>query len=170
MTTFVTVAVVLPLGGRGVLEYPVEQAKWLILLIETAATISIAAVLIKLFEAIISPRVLREGGERRNDGAFAVRAGRRHAVLHGVAGADRPAPPVAKIMAWNVMGTGVFLVLVALAARGGTGSFDPVPHALVLTGIVVAVSGTAVAIKLALHVHDRTGRTTLPDGDGKTDP
>ncbi|MBM4087819.1 MAG: sodium:proton antiporter [Planctomycetes bacterium] len=62
--TFVAVAVVLPLGGRGVLEYPVEQAKWLILLIETAATISIAAVLIKLFEAIISPRVLREGGER----------------------------------------------------------------------------------------------------------
>jgi len=75
-----------------------------------------------------------------------------------------------KIMAWNVMGTGVFLVLVALAARGGTGSFDPVPHALVLTGIVVAVSGTAVAIKLALHVHDRTGRETLPDGDGKTAP
>ena len=53
IVVFVAAAVFLPLSGRAVLEYPVEQAKWFILLIETAATISIAVVLIMLFEAIL---------------------------------------------------------------------------------------------------------------------
>jgi multicomponent Na+:H+ antiporter subunit C len=73
-----------------------------------------------------------------------------------------------KIIASNVMGTGVFLLLVAMAARGGT-STDPVPHAMVLTGIVVAVSATGVAIKLALHVQELTGRSTLSNGDEESD-
>lgn len=68
-----------------------------------------------------------------------------------------------KIVGLNVMGTGVFLILVAMAARGDAATPDPVPHALVLTGIVVAVSATAVAIKLALRLHEQTGRTTLPE-------
>ena len=59
----------------------------------------------------------------------------------------------------------MFLVLVAMAARGDGMSTDPVPHAMVLTGIVVAVSATGVAIKLALHVQDLTGRSTLSNGD-----
>ena len=53
LAVFVSVATIFPLFGLEVLEYPVEQAKWFILLIETAATISIAVVLIMLFEAII---------------------------------------------------------------------------------------------------------------------
>lgn len=53
-----------------------------------------------------------------------------------------------KILAANLMGSGVFLVLVALARRV-PGVPDPVPHALVLTGIVVSVSATACALALA---------------------
>ena len=54
-----------------------------------------------------------------------------------------------RVVAVNVMGTGVFLVLIAVAYRGPEMPPDPVPHALVLTGIVVAVSATALALALA---------------------
>ncbi|MDH3207467.1 MAG: NADH-quinone oxidoreductase subunit K [Gemmatimonadota bacterium] len=52
-----------------------------------------------------------------------------------------------KVLAFNLTATGASLVLVGLAARpeGGT---DPVPQAMVLTGIVVAVSATALALAL----------------------
>ena len=68
-----------------------------------------------------------------------------------------------KILAINVMGSGVFLVLVALAGRGGTTPPDPVPLAMVITGIVVAVSATALALGLMLKVKAATGRAALPD-------
>jgi multicomponent Na+:H+ antiporter subunit C len=53
-----------------------------------------------------------------------------------------------KVLAVNVMSSGVFLVLVALARRAPGPAPDPVPHAMVITGIVVAVSATALAIVL----------------------
>jgi multicomponent Na+:H+ antiporter subunit C len=56
--------------------------------------------------------------------------------------------PLRKVLAVNVMSSGVFLVLVALARRAPGASPDPVPHAMVITGIVVAVSATALAIVL----------------------
>jgi len=71
---------------------------------------------------------------------------------------------VRKILAFNIMGSGTFLVLVGLAQR--TDSADPVPHALVLTGIVVAVSATAFALILARRLFAASGRCTLP-GEGE---
>ncbi len=68
-----------------------------------------------------------------------------------------------KILAINVMGSGVFLVLVALAKRTGDAAPDPVPHAMVITGIVVAVSATAFALMLMLRVVAETGQVELPD-------
>ncbi len=56
--------------------------------------------------------------------------------------------PLRKVLAVNVMSSGVFLVLVALARRAPGTLPDPVPHAMVITGIVVAVSATALAIGL----------------------
>jgi multicomponent Na+:H+ antiporter subunit C len=56
------------------------------------------------------------------------------------------APLLRKLIAINVMGAGVFHILVGIAYRGIETSPDPVPHALVLTGIVVAVSATALAL------------------------
>ena len=40
---------------------------------------------------------------------------------------------------------------------------DPVPHAMVLTGIVVAVSATAFALVLARRIYSVTGSTRLPE-------
>lgn len=69
-----------------------------------------------------------------------------------------------KILAINVMASGVFLVLVALAARTQEGvAPDPVPHAMVITGIVVAVSATALALALMLRVRAETGRAELTE-------
>ncbi len=68
-----------------------------------------------------------------------------------------------KIIAFNVMGSGVFLVFGALAYRLPDQGIDPVPHALVITGIVVAVSATAVALLLMLRIQAETGRPHLPE-------
>jgi len=53
-----------------------------------------------------------------------------------------------RIIAINVIGVGIFLVLIATAYNGPDAPTDPVPHALVLTGIVVAVAATALALAL----------------------
>ncbi len=68
-----------------------------------------------------------------------------------------------KILALNVMGTGVFLVLVALAKRAGDAPPDAVPQAMIITGIVVAVSATALALALMLRLSAQSGRAELPD-------
>lgn len=51
-----------------------------------------------------------------------------------------------RVIAVNLMGAGVFLVLVALATR--TDPVDPVLQALAVTGLVVAISATAFALRL----------------------
>jgi multicomponent Na+:H+ antiporter subunit C len=81
----------------------------------------------------------------------------------GLYGLLRHAHLLRKVLAFNLMGSGCFLVLVGLAQRGG--QVDPVPHALVLTGIVVAVSATAFALMLVRQLYVETGRATLP-GEG----
>jgi multicomponent Na+:H+ antiporter subunit C len=68
-----------------------------------------------------------------------------------------------KLLALNVMGSAVFLFLVAVAYRNRADAPDPVPHAMVLTGIVVAVSATAFALAIARRLHALSGRTTLDD-------
>lgn len=61
---------------------------------------------------------------------------------------------VRKIISLNVMGAGVFLILIALGYRGTELPPDPLPHALVLTGIVVAVSATALALVIIRRLED----------------
>jgi multicomponent Na+:H+ antiporter subunit C len=70
-----------------------------------------------------------------------------------------------KLLALNIMGSAVFLFLVAVAYRNRLEAPDPVPHAMVLTGIVVAVSATAFALALARRIHAMTGQVTLEDGE-----
>lgn len=72
---------------------------------------------------------------------------------------------IRKILALNVMTSGVFLVLVGLAQRSGAA--DPVPQALVLTGIVVALSATALALVLVRRLFDASGAVTLHEDAGK---
>ena len=71
--------------------------------------------------------------------------------------------PLRKVLAFNVVGSGVFLLFGALARRGaalGLGG-DPVPQALLITGIVVAFSATALAVTVLLRLFEETGSTTL---------
>ena len=74
-------------------------------------------------------------------GCLIVALGLRTALLH--------ASLLHRVVAINVLGAGVFMILVAIAYRGPGVPPDPIPHALVLTGIVVAVSATALALALA---------------------
>jgi multicomponent Na+:H+ antiporter subunit C len=69
-----------------------------------------------------------------------------------------------KILAFNLVGSGVFLVFGAVGGRAGlAGGGDPVPQAMIITGIVVALSATALAVALALRLfRDTGGRATLP--------
>lgn len=70
------------------------------------------------------------------------------------------AHPLRKILGVNVMASGVFLVLIAAAYRPiAVGEIDPALHAMVLTGIVVSVSTTALALILACRVQE-TSRGT----------
>ena len=66
-----------------------------------------------------------------------------------------------KILAANIMGSGVFMVFISVGARGEGAVADPVPQVMVLTGIVVSLCFTAVAIVLAVRIHNLTGCTTL---------
>ena len=59
-----------------------------------------------------------------------------------------------RIIALNICGAGLFLVLVAIAYRGPELLPDALPHALVLTGIVVAVSATALALALGRRLRE----------------
>ena len=55
-----------------------------------------------------------------------------------------------RILAYNVCGSGIFLMLVALSRRNGEAPPDPIPQAMVITGIVVAIAATALALALLL--------------------
>jgi len=55
-----------------------------------------------------------------------------------------------KLLALNVLSTSVFLVFVTVARMGDP--LDPVPHAIVLTGLVVTVSTTAVAVAIVIRL------------------
>jgi multicomponent Na+:H+ antiporter subunit C len=62
--------------------------------------------------------------------------------------------PLRKIIAFNLLGSGVFLLFGVVGRRGAAAGIgnDPVPQALVITGIVVAFSATALAIALLLRL------------------
>ena len=72
---------------------------------------------------------------------------------------------VKKILALNISGAGVFLFLVAVANRTPGTVPDPIPHAMVLTGIVVAVSATAVALGLACRIQEIKGTAELSENE-----
>ena len=76
---------------------------------------------------------------------------------------------VKKIIGLNIFQTAIFLFYISIAdVRGGTAPIlteggggmvyvNPVPHVLILTAIVVAVSTTAVALSIAIRIHEEYG-------------
>lgn len=85
--------------------------------------------------------------------------------LHGIF--HRP-DLLGKIIATNVAASGVFAFLIGSAPGGVAegGGPDPVPQALVLTGIVISVALTAYALSLLHRILDETGEATLPEDAG----
>ena len=82
--------------------------------------------------------------------------------------------PLRKLVAFNVMGTGVFVLFGALARRGAAAGLaaDPVPQALLITAIVVAFAATAMTVALLLRLIETTDSASLaagrPADDGGT--
>ncbi len=83
--------------------------------------------------------------------------------------------PLRKILAFNLIGSGAFLVFGIVARRGAAAGFpfDPTPQAMVITGIVVAFAASALAVALILRLQEETGNVSLdsdapskPPGDG----
>ena len=85
---------------------------------------------------------------------------------------------IKKIIAMNIMDTSVFLLFVSIGyisgaspplvslTNGENGYVNPLPSALILTGIIVALSVTAYALSLAVKIYEHYG--TL-DADEITD-
>lgn len=71
-----------------------------------------------------------------------------------------------KIIAINIMAGGVFLFLISVAARNFDEFPDPVPQAMLLTGVVVALSATAFAVALARRIYTVTGQSELSEEEG----
>ncbi|MGE0626480.1 MAG: NADH-quinone oxidoreductase subunit K [Hyphomicrobiaceae bacterium] len=77
-----------------------------------------------------------------------------------------------KILSFNLLGGGVFILFGVFARRGavdGVGA-DPVPHAMVITGLIVAFAATALAVTLLLRAAELTGGDELasdPSDDKK---
>jgi len=78
---------------------------------------------------------------------------------------------IRRVLAFNLIGSGIFLLFGALASRAPDVT-DPVPQAMVITGIVVALAATALAITLIVRLFEVTGESSLPrpGGDDDADP
>jgi multicomponent Na+:H+ antiporter subunit C len=81
---------------------------------------------------------------------------------------------IKKIIGMNIMDTAIFLFFIAKGYipgreapiiqgihKGAAGYINPVPSALMLTGIVVAISITAFALALTIKLHEKYGTIEL---------
>src|SRR4051794_3078852 len=84
-------------------------------------------------------------------------------VALGLFGLVVQAAVLRKILAFNLLGSGVFLLFGVVARRGAGAGADPVPQAMVITGLVVAFAATALAVAMALRMHQITGAATIAE-------
>jgi multicomponent Na+:H+ antiporter subunit C len=80
----------------------------------------------------------------------------------GLYGVLVQAEPLRRILAFNLLGGGVFMLFGAIARRGAAAGLegDPVPQAIVITGVVVAFAATTLAIALLVRLHGAVDATT----------
>jgi multicomponent Na+:H+ antiporter subunit C len=93
----------------------------------------------------------------------------------GLFGLIAQAAPLRKVLAFNLFSGGVFLVFGTIARRGAAAGFggDPVPQALIITGIVVAFASTALAVALLQRlagIGDRPGLSSAARRDADDAP
>ncbi len=87
----------------------------------------------------------------------------------GVYGLVLHANILRRLLAVNVIGSGIFLMLGAAGTRAPQAAADPVPQALIITGIVVALSATALGVALLVAYARASGTPRLPE-DTEDDP
>jgi multicomponent Na+:H+ antiporter subunit C len=95
------------------------------------------------------------------------------AVGLGLYGMTTHAQPLRIILSLNVLGSGLFVLFGSIARRGAAAGMggDPIPQALVITGLVVAFAATALAVVLLLRLAQAAAPTLRQDGadDGADD-
>ena len=139
------------------LAYPEAYAKPLIIVIEVAKLLSVAATL----------GLLVAGPPQRSPSAMSETTlfglGAAALVGLGLYGFIIHPEPLRKLLAFNVLGSGVFVLFGVIARRGAAAGMggDPIPQAIVITGIIVAFAGSALAVGLLLRLFQTTGRATL---------
>lgn len=74
-----------------------------------------------------------------------------------------------RLLAFNVIGSGIFLMLGAAGSRAPEAGPDPVPQALIITGIVVALSATGLGVAILVAYARASGSPRLPE-DTEDDP
>ena len=76
--------------------------------------------------------------------------------------------PLRKLLGFNLLGSGSFVIFGVIARRGAAAGFDgdPVPQALLITAIVVSFAATALAVALVLRLFEATGAATLRSDAG----
>lgn len=105
--------------------------------------------------------------------AYAVTAGLAFGLsLYGLLS---PTNLVQRLIAANIMASSVFLYLVLLSQGtgidiAGRADGDPVPRAVVLTGIVIAVSITAFGLNLARWLQAGKSTANRPGEEGAGKP
>ena len=89
----------------------------------------------------------------------------------GLYGALTHPQPLRKLIAFNLLGSGVFLLFGVFARRGAWQAVggDPVPQALVITGIVVAVALTAFGAAMIVR-QAQTRAAAKPAADDNENP
>lgn len=83
---------------------------------------------------------------------------------------------IKKIIGMNIMDTSIFLFFITKGyihgkhapiydalSKGSEGFINPLPSALILTGIVVAVSTTAFALAVTIKIHEAYGTIELDE-------
>lgn len=78
---------------------------------------------------------------------------------------------LARLIAFNLLGGGVFVLFGVVARRGAGAGFggDPVPQALVITGIVVAFSATALGAALVERLAQLRAKGGAPSEESEAD-
>ena len=93
----------------------------------------------------------------------------------GLYGTLAQAVPLRRLLAFNLLGSGVFLMFGVVARRGAAAGMaaDPVPQAIIITGLVVAFAASTLAVALLLRLRQAEaggeGGSLAPDAGAPPD-
>lgn len=71
---------------------------------------------------------------------------------------------IRRILAINIIGLGVFMLL-TVTSISVSGIVDPIPQAMVLTGIVVAVAASALTLAMVCRVDEVSAESSVGESN-----